>query len=119
MKKFPGLVLMVFFTSSSFSQYIHYSDPGIIKKSQVSEVAKDELSFATVDCPGQSASLPVLTNYVPAEIVTKFKIKFNDRVYSITTLKAAEDKSQYKLKVCIKGQFKILLIDEDGKLVTK
>ena len=83
------------------------------------KVQQKSTSFVTIDCPGLSASLPVLTNYVSPEFVTKMKERFDNHVYSITTLRISDSRFQYKLKVCVKGQFKILMLDEEGKDVTK
>ncbi len=114
MKRMSILLLFIFFSSAMYGQHIHYYDPGVSKRTSTKSA-----NIITIDCPGQTASLPVLTNYVLPELVTRMKERFNDHVYSITTLKSAQNKVQYRLKVCVKGQIRILLVDEEGNVVTK
>jgi hypothetical protein len=121
MVKLFFLFIFLFLGKTSFSQYIHYSDPGTPKYVNPGGSKRpDKITspIVTAECPGLAASLPVLTNYVPPEFVSKMKGKFDNHVYSITTLKVAIDKFEYKIKVCVKGQFKILMMDEAGNIVS-
>ena len=84
------------------------------------DIAEDsvaEIITPHSECPGMDASLPVLTNYVPPQIVKDFKIKFEDHVYSITSIKVSANQIQYKLKVCYKGEFVIRFVDTDGDIL--
>lgn len=54
-------------------------------------------------CPGLSGAVPVLLNYVPAEIVVIVSEKYKGHLYSICTNKGANNKPEYKLKVCKNG----------------
>lgn len=83
----------------------------------MAEDSVEEVITPHNECPGMDASLPVLTNYVPPEIVKSFKIKFDDHVYSITSIKVSANQIQYKLKVCYKGEFVIRFVDTDGDIL--
>ena len=69
------------------------------------------------ECPGMRGPLPVLINYVPPEIVNKFRIQFKGHVYSITSIKVSANQFQYKLKVCYNGEFVIRFVDIDGDIL--
>ena len=112
--------------NSVTAQHIGYRDrTRLTTKQEVRDTLKtalkDTLQAEIVtphnECPGMDASLPVLTNYVPGEIVTKFKEKFQGHVYSITSLKVSENELEYKLKVCYKGEFLTRFVDANGNIV--
>ena len=83
----------------------------------IAEDSVEEIITPHSECPGMDASLPVLTNYVPPEIVNNFKIKFEGHVYSITSIKVSANQIQYKLKVCHNGEFVIRFVDTDGDIL--
>lgn len=68
-------------------------------------------------CPGLSGAVPVLTNYVPKEIIPKLTEIFKGHLYSITSIKVANNKLNYKMKVCEDGQIKFEYADENGELL--
>jgi len=130
--------MLIFFVACNFvtAQHIGYRDrtkppskpvtepppKPVIKQviDSVEVMAEDsvaEIITPHSECPGMDASLPVLTNYVPPEIVKNFKIKFEDHVYSITSIKVSANQIQYKLKVCYKGEFVIRFVDTDGDIL--
>ncbi|HWH63608.1 MAG TPA: hypothetical protein VNS50_10055 [Ginsengibacter sp.] len=70
-------------------------------------------------CPGLSGAVPVLTNYVPKEIVPKLTEIYKGHLYSITTVKVANGKVEYKMKVCENGEIKFEYADENGDLISR
>lgn len=70
-------------------------------------------------CPGLSGAVPVLTNYVPKEIVPKVTEIYKGHLYSITSIKVANNKLNYKLKVCENGIIKLEYADENGNIITQ
>ena len=70
-------------------------------------------------CPGLSGAVPVLTNYVPKEIVPKITEIYKGHLYSITSIKVANNKLNYKLKVCENGEIKFEYADENGDIISK
>ena len=70
-------------------------------------------------CPGLSGAVPVLTNYVPKEIVPKITEIYKGHLYSITSIKVGNNKLNYKLKVCENGEIKFEYADENGDIITK
>lgn len=86
-------------------------------------LVRDTINLAIVyhkwpdHCPGVEGKVPVLTNYVPAEIVPKLTEIFKGFLYSITRIKDADNKTYYKLKVCENGEIKIKYADENGDLL--
>lgn len=70
-------------------------------------------------CPGLSGAVPVLTNYVPKEMVPKLTEIYKGHLYSITSIKVANNKLNYKLKVCENGEIKFEYADENGDIITK
>lgn len=70
-------------------------------------------------CPGLSGAVPVLTNYVPKEIVPKVTEIYKGHLYSITSIKVANNKLNYKLKVCENGIIKFEYADENGNIITQ
>ena len=131
-------IMLIFFVACNFvtAQHIGYRDRTKPPSKPVTEpppkpVIKQVIDTVEVmvedsvaeiftphsECPGMDASLPVLTNYVPPEIVKNFKIKFEDHVYSITSIKVSANQIQYKLKVCYKGEFVIRFVDTDGDIL--
>ena len=114
--------------NSMTAQHIGYRDrtrpplPSVIKEVRdtvkvMAEDSVEEIITPHNECPGMDASLPVLTNYVPPEIVNDFKIKFEGHVYSITSIKVSANQVQYKLKVCHNGEFVIRFVDTDGDIL--
>jgi hypothetical protein len=123
-------ILLIFLAAcnSLTAQHIGYKDrtkpasatvvkepPTIVKV--VAEDSVTEIITPHSECPGMSASLPVLTNYVSPDIVKTFKKKFEDHVYSITAIKVSANQFQYKLKVCYNGEFVIRFVDTDGDIL--
>lgn len=68
-------------------------------------------------CPGLSGATPVLTNYVSKEIVLKLTEIYKGHLYSISSIKAANNKSGYKLKVCENGEIRFEYADEHGEII--
>ena len=114
-----------------FAQYIHYSDNSIKRSIPVPILRHDESwvkevldlskkhpdDFTSVECPGLSASLPVLNNYVPPDLVIKLRVRFSGHLFSITSQTTPIGGKKYKLKVCVKGEFHELFVDPEGALV--
>jgi hypothetical protein len=69
------------------------------------------------ECPGMDASLPVAMNYVSPDIINKFRIKFEGHLYCITSLKISATETQYKLRICYKGEFVERYVNTEGKIV--
>ena len=116
-------MLLIMTGNCLFAQHIHYSDKAKAKSDNISPTkpAKEIIVYHDWPdrCPALSGSVPVLTNYVPLEIVRKLKEKYEGHLYSITSLKVANDKLQYKMKVCVKGEIKFEYADETGIIITK
>ena len=124
-----GLILIFFMVcNSATSQHIGYRDntkPALKllpkeRTDSVKVMAEDsveEIVTPHSQCPGMEGPLPVLINYVPPDIVEKFKNKFEGHVYSITTIKVSANQFQYKLKVCNNGEFVIRFVDTDGDIL--
>ncbi len=70
-------------------------------------------------CPGLTGAMPVLINYVPAEIVLIVTEKFKGHLYSISTNKGPENRPQYKLKVCEDGMIQYEYADYKGNIISK
>ena len=70
-------------------------------------------------CPGLSGATPVLTNYVPKEMVLKLTEIYKGYLYSISSIKVANNKLEYKLKVCENGVIKFEYADENGNIISK
>ena len=113
-----------------FSQYIHYTDNTVLRKAVASNdrvkstqvgrlvpIAKATIEIVTVDCPGQSASLPVLNNYVPGELVSKLKTRYMGHLFCMTTMKTKGLPDKYLLKLCVKGQFREAFADGEGNII--
>ncbi len=124
MKMFFLLFTSVVFSQVGFSQHIQYREkpkpvqqtPAPIVTPPTVDTVK-EIFTPNTECPGMDASLPVLMNYVPPEIVAKFKLKFNGHCYCITSIKVSETETQYKLRVCNKGEFVERFVDTEGVVV--
>ncbi|MEO8414704.1 MAG: hypothetical protein ABI472_13645 [Ginsengibacter sp.] len=70
-------------------------------------------------CPGLSGAIPVINNYVPEEMVLKLTEIYKGHLYSISSSKNANNKVQYKLKVCEEGVVKFKYADENGTILSK
>ena len=68
-------------------------------------------------CPGLSGAVPVLTNYVPRELVPKLTEMFKGHLYSITSVKVPGNKFNYKMRVCENGEIKFEYANENGDLI--
>ena len=104
-----------------FAQHIQYSDRAKANIPKSISPAKDSVVYHIWPdrCPAISGSIPVLTNYVPREMVLKLTEIFEGHLYSITSLTAENNKLNYKLKVCVKGELKFECADETGTIITK
>ena len=121
------LFVLFFFTITdvALSQHIQYREkekPPVKQQASATppppkDSAVAEIVTPNTDCPGMDASLPVLMNYVPPEIVQKFKVKFNGHVYCITSLKISDTAFQYKLRICNNGEFVERFVDLNGIIV--
>lgn len=70
-------------------------------------------------CPGLSGAIPVLSNYVAPEMVLKLTEIFKGHLYSISSSKNANNKVQYKLKVCENGVIKFEYADDNGNIISR
>ena len=70
-------------------------------------------------CPGLTGAMPVLINYVPAEIVLIVTEKFKGHLYSISTNKGPGNRPQYKLKVCEDGMIQYEYADYKGNIISE
>lgn len=70
-------------------------------------------------CPGLTGAVPVLMNYVPAEIVIIVSEKFKGHLYSISTNRGPHNRPQYKLKVCEDGMIQYEYADFKGNIIPK
>lgn len=68
-------------------------------------------------CPALSGSLPVLNNYVPAEMVLIITEKFKGHLYSISSYHGPHNTIQYKLKVCSGGLIRYEYADHKGNII--
>lgn len=105
------------------AQHIRYVDktkpPPNQEVTNIQNAPKDSAEIITPhnECPGMDASLPVAMNYVPPEIINKFRIKFEGHLYCITTIKISDIETQYKLRICYKGEFVERYVNTEGKIV--
>jgi len=117
------LAMFLFATGNGlFAQYLHYSDDSHkIKNVKPTKPIRDTVAYHEWPdlCPGLSGSIPVLTNYVPNEMVLKLTEIYKGHLYSITSLKVENNKLEFKLKVCEKGEIKFEYADETGNIITK
>jgi hypothetical protein len=101
-----------------FAQHLQYRDhsrpPAGIKKKGADSVVYHKWPD---HCPAESGSIPVLSNYVPKEMVLKLTEFYKGHLYSITSLKDAKGLTIFKLKVCIKGELKFVFADEAGNII--
>ncbi len=70
-------------------------------------------------CPGLSGAMPVLINYVPAEIVLIVTEKFKGHLYSISTNTGPDNRPQYKLKVCEDGMIQYKYANYKGDIISE
>jgi hypothetical protein len=116
--------LFIISGNALFAQYVHYPDNSNKKNTDApppAPVKEEKVVYHDWPdrCPALSGSIPVLTNYVPKELIPKLTEFFKGHLYSITSIKVAENKMQYKLKVCENGEIKIEYADESGDLIKK
>ena len=104
-----------------FAQHIQYSDKAKANIPKSISPTKDSVVYHVWPdrCPAISGSIPVLTNYVPKEMVLKLTEIYEGHLYSITSLKVENNKQQYKLQVCVKGELKFEYADETGTIIAK
>lgn len=122
MKKIILAMLLIISGNYLFAQYLHYSDDSKPNNNiKVAKPVRDMVAYHNWPdlCPGLSGSIPVLTNYVPAELVLKLTEIYKGHLYSITSMKVDNDKLEYKLKICVKGEIKFEYADGTGKIVAK
>lgn len=129
MVKIIFFLLLIGTGNSLSAQYLHYWDDS--KKNnypqpantnpQPAKPAEQKVIYHDWPdlCPGLSGAIPVLKSYVPKDIVLILTEKFKGHLYSIISNKGADNKLQYKLKVCADGQIKYEYADEAGNLITK
>ncbi len=70
-------------------------------------------------CPGLTGAIPVLNNYIAPEMVLKLTEIYKGHLYSISSSKDANNKVQYKLKVCENGVIKFEYADENGTIISR
>lgn len=115
-------ILLLITANSGFAQYLHYSDKST-KNSNISPAKPVQDSVVYHEwpdrCPGQSGSIPVLTSYVPRELVLRLTEIYKGHLYSISSIRTANNKPGYKLSVCVKGEIKFEYADEAGNIISK
>lgn len=120
------IIVFAFLSSgnSVIAQHIQYREkekPSPLQKVQPAPPPKDsivkEIFTPHNECPGMDASLPVCMNYVPPEIVNKFRVKFEGHCYCITSLKISLTENEYKLRICYNGEFVERFVDVNGVIV--
>ena len=115
-------ILLTITANCLFAQHIQYSDK---RKPASNNKPKSPPTDTIVyhqwpdRCPAISGSIPVLTNYVPSELVLKLTEIYKGHLYSITSLAAGNGKLQYKLQVCVKGELIFEYADENGIIKPK
>ena len=122
MLRFFFATLFVILGNTLLAQYVHYPDNSNKKNTESrppAAVTEEKVVYHDWPdrCPALSGSIPVLTNYVPPELIPKLTEFFKGHLYSITSIKVAANKMQYKLKVCENGEIKIKYADESGNLI--
>lgn len=120
LKTFLALLLIV--TGNCLSaQHIQYSDKGKTKINNSKPVTPAMVVYHEWPdkCPAISGSIPVLTNYVPRELTLKLTEIYKGHLYSITSLRIDNNKLQYKLKICVKGEIRFEYADETGNIIKK
>jgi hypothetical protein len=117
--KMIPVMLLIVKGNCLFAQHVQYSDKA--KVPVTIKPAKNPVVYHNWPdrCPAISGSIPVLTNYVPRELVLKLTEIYEGHLYSITSLRANNNKLQYKLKVCVKGELRFEYADETGYIITK
>lgn len=120
-------ILFIVMVNTLFAQFVHYTDESNKRNKPVQHEkpvpAPLKRDTATVYhtwpdlCPGVPASIPVLLNYVPKELVLKITEIFKGHLYSISSYNAGNNTVQYKLKVCENGAIKYEYADESGNII--
>ena len=132
-----SIILILLVPKFTSAQYIHYVDnsmlksivstvkPGnapasVLESGSIKELPKEKIkayTFTSVECPCQLASIPVLFNYISPAIVNKLKSTFDRHLYCITAIKDVDVPIRYRLRVCVKGEFKEVFANEFGDIV--
>ncbi len=101
-------------------QYVHYSDESKKNSPSPAKPANDSIVYHVWPdkCPGLTGSIPVLSSYVPHEMVLKLTEIYKGHLYSISPVKLANGKVQYKMKVCVKGEITFTYADENGHIIS-
>ena len=121
MRKIILTMFIIVTGNCSFAQHLQYSDKTKLKTDFIKAVKASKTVYHDWPdrCPGLSGSIPVLTNYVPRELVLKLTEIYKGHLYSITSEKADNYKLKYKLKICVKGETKYEYADDTGTIMTK
>lgn len=124
MLKFFFATLFIISGNTLVAQYVHYPDNSNKKNTESrppATVTEEKVVYHDWPdrCPALSGSIPVLANFVPQELIPKLTEFFKGHLYSITSIKVADNKIQYKLKVCENGEIKTEYADESGNLIKK
>ncbi len=120
MKNFCLIIFLTLFSIPLFSQHIGYRDESRKHESPSrSNPVKEKPAYINYKdmCPGRSAELPILNNYVPELVVKTLKQKYKGYLYSITSIKLAENLFKFKVSVCNEGITRIEFVDEAGLIV--
>ena len=120
MIKIIPTILLIAAGNCLFAQHIQYRDHSKPPVTKHVSAQKDSIVYHEWPdrCPAATGSIPVLTNYVPREMVLKLTEIYKGHLYSITSFKAADGKLQYKLKVCVKGELNFAYADETGNIIS-
>jgi hypothetical protein len=121
------IIVALFFLATGkcvVAQHIQYREkekPPSKQEKKIETLPKDSVVAEIItphnQCPAMDASLPVCMNYVPPEIVNKFRVKFEGHCYCITSLKISLTETQYKLRICFNGEFVERYVNTDGIIV--
>ena len=57
---------------------------------------------------------PVLSNYIPAEIITRLKSVYGNKLYDITMMKKSDSRFLYIIRVKENGAYITHYLDEKG-----
>ena len=95
-------------SNGSWSQYGDWFYTTYMSNNRYSQIYYDQRGN------GYSLALPVLTTYVPENIVTMALQKYGSNLYSITMMKSADGKETYQINLLDRGQPKMEWLDETG-----
>lgn len=66
-----------------------------------------------------SVSLPVITGFVPEDVITKAITSYSSNIYGITRMKSANGTDVFQVRLLDNGKTKTVWMDVDGKTVNE